>query len=177
MNTNELHQISETPHSITPKYQYCVKTWGGFYNDEYFAIHGLKKGEYVFDTAEERQVFIYHRRVIEKQLNADALVIDCTEGYCCEIDTVCHRIVEIDGKQYYSTRNVGRNYPFSAAKALMEYHWYTGSNDYPLGMAFDYGKAKIKMIKEWITGADQELNIDSLADYNEADFDSEEDKQ
>lgn len=154
--------ISKLRQKAAPKYQYCVKTWGGFYNHEYFLIHGLKKGEYVFDTLEERRVFIDERKTISKHLNARELAIECSEGFCCNIDTVCHRVVEIDGTQYYSSFNKGRNYSFSDAKYWMENKWYTGFNDCPLGGDFDYAAADIKIIKEWITGADQELGINSL---------------
>lgn len=155
-----MHKRIAGPLLDTPKYQYCVKTWGGFYNQEHFLIHGLKEGEYVFDTLEERRAFIDERKEIENRLDARVLMISCSEGFCCNIDTVCHRVVEINGIQYYSSDNCGRNYTFEAAKYWMENKWYTGFNDYPLGRDFDYEAVEIKVIKEWITGADQE-GIDS----------------
>ena len=41
-----------------PKYQYHVLTWGGFYNTEYKAVHGLEPGDFLFDTESERSAFI-----------------------------------------------------------------------------------------------------------------------
>jgi len=136
-----------------PKYQYHVLTWGGFYNDEYKAIHGLEEGDFFFDSKGERDKFIRERKAIEKDLQAHFLMIHKTEGYNCHIRTICHRIVEIEGKQYYSTYDLGINYPFSSAVYMMNHKWYIGCNDYPLGEDFDYDSVEVKYIKEWVTGA------------------------
>tara|TARA_R110000850_G_scaffold89835_1_gene191962 strand:- start:5 stop:427 length:423 start_codon:yes stop_codon:yes gene_type:complete len=135
-------------------YQYHVRTWGGFYNKEYKDLHGLEDGDFFFDTAHERQVFIDHRRDIEQKLGANVLMIKETESYHCNIKTVCHRVVEIEGVSHYSSRSMGVNYSFDSAKYFMDNKWYTGFNDYPLGDDFDYDTVEIKYLKEWITGAE-----------------------
>ena len=133
------------------KYQYHVLTWGGFYNHEYKNIHGLDKGDFFFDTKEERDEFIRGRFYIAEDLNAGVLCFSQSEGFCCDTRTVLHRITEIEGKQYYSTRDMGINYPYSAAHFFMENKWQPGFNDYPIGEDYDYTDAKI--IQQWITGA------------------------
>jgi len=142
-----------------PKYQYHVQTWGGFYNKEYKDIHGLEDGDFIFDTNKERDNFMKERRLIEEELDARYLVFSCTEGYCCDIRTVLHRVIRYKGATYYSNYDIGINYPFDDAKFFMQYKWCAGFNDYPLGEDFDY--SKVKVVKEWITGAHQEIK------YNE----------
>lgn len=141
-----------------PKYEYHLYTYGGFYNNEYFKIHNKLSGNFWFDTLEERQEFIDELRTIEKELNAKHLVILLSEGYCCRISTVLHRVIEWQGNRYYSKYNMGINYPFSAAKYHLEYKWTCGFNDYPLGKDFDYVANEVKIIQEWITGV---LNLNS----------------
>jgi hypothetical protein len=137
------------------KYEYYLYTWGGFYNEEYLKIHNKPKGSFWFNTKEERDSFIQELKDIENKLNAKHLAMNLSEGYCCRIETIAHRVVEYKNKQYYTTYNLGVNYPLSAAKYMIEYKWYPGFNDYPLGEDFnDYNNLKI--IQEWITGADQE---------------------
>lgn len=142
------------------KYQYCLQTWGGFYNEEHLSVHNEKEGYHYFDTAEERQLFIDKLRSIENQLNATVLMTELSEGYCCDVMVKIHRVVEWEGKRYYSERDMMVNYPFSAAKYHLENKWYPGFNDYPLGEDFDYEKNEVKIIQEWITGAFSDLNED-----------------
>jgi len=138
-----------------PKYKYHVLTWGGFYNDEFKNIHKLEEGDFIFDTKEKRDKFINERKDIESKLNVRCLCFYETEGFCCDIRTVLHRVIEYGGKQYYTQYDIGINYPFEAAKYHLQNKWCPGFNDYPLGEDFDY--TKVKIIKEWITGAIQEL--------------------
>ena len=135
------------------KYEYHLLTWGGFYSEEYSKIHNKPEGDFWFDTPEERQKFLDELREVEKDLNARRLAVQLTEGYCCRIRTVLHRVVEWDGERYYSQYDMGINYPFSAAKYHMEEKWRPGFNDYPLGEDFDYYKNNVTIIQEWITGA------------------------
>ena len=89
------------------KYQYHLHTWGGFYNEEHQKIHNEKDGDHWFDTAEERQTYIDILRVIEKKLNARVLMMTLSEGYCCNIHTKLHRVIEWEGKRYYSENDMG----------------------------------------------------------------------
>jgi hypothetical protein len=144
----------------TPKYQFHVLTWGGFYNDEYKEHHGLADGDFVFDTMRERTEFIDERKKIEKYLNTQGLCFSFSEGFCCNVRTVLHRVIEFQGIQYYSHNDLGVNYSFSSAARFMENNWYPGFNDYPIpfGDDFDYETADIKIVKKWITGAFQEID-------------------
>lgn len=139
--------------SNTPKYQYHVLTWGGFYNDEHKVFHGLNDGDFVFDTEKQREDFIKQRKKISRKLNAHRVVFSPSEGFTCDVRTVLHRVVTINGEQHYSAYDMGVNYPFNAAMYHMENKWYPGFNDYPLGEDFDYDSADIKVLQEWITGA------------------------
>jgi len=141
----------------TPKYEYHVLTWGGFYNKEHKDIHGLEGGDYVFSTEKEREDFIDYRRNVSKALNAHSLCFTKTEGFCCHTRTVLHRVVQYKGERYYSSYDVGVNYSISSAKFLMEYKWTPGFNDYPLGEDFEHYD-KVKVVGEWITGAFIELD-------------------
>jgi len=139
----------------TPTYQYHVLTWGGFYNEEYKKIHGLDGGDFFFDTSDERDNFVASRKSIEKKLGANVLCFSLSEGFCCDVRTVLHRVVEFGGKQYYTFYDIGVNHPFSAAIYHLENKWYPGFNDYPLGEDFDY--TEVTIVKEWITGAFQDF--------------------
>ena len=141
------------------KYQYHMHTWGGFYNDEYKSKHKHEPGDYFFNTDTERQAHIKELKRIETMLNAKHLMITQTEGYACNIRTVLHRVVEWKGKRYYSSYDMGINYPISAAKYHMEWKWYPGFNDYPLGEDFDYDTNQVTVIQQWITGAEQEIEM------------------
>lgn len=55
-----------------------------------------------FSTAAERQQFIDELKEIEENLNARHLEMTLSEGYFCRIPTILHRVVEWEGKQYYS---------------------------------------------------------------------------
>ena len=142
-----------------PKYEYHLYTWGGFYNEEYLKVHNKPEGNFWFNTAEERQQFIDELKEIEKKLNARSLAMTLSEGYCCRIPTVLHRVVEWEGKRYYSNHNMGMNYPMNEAKYHLEWKWTCGFNDYPLGEDFDYENNEPKVIQEWITGAEQKFNF------------------
>ena len=143
-----------------PKYKYHLHTWGGFYNEQYSKIHQKPQGDFWFDTAEARQQFIDELKVIEEKLDARHLAMTLSEGYCCRINTVLHRVIEWEGKRYYSKYDMGINYPFSVAKYHLEWKWTCGFNDYPLGEDFDYDENQPKVIQEWITGAEQELEFE-----------------
>lgn len=138
-----------------PKYEYHVRTWGGFYNEEYQSVHKKESGDFWFDTIEARRAYIDELRQIEQTMNARHLALTTTEGFCCRIRTVCHRVIEFDGKQYYTTSDLGVNCSFSVAEYWMSDKWYPGFNDEPLGEDFDY--TKVKVVAEWITGAHQEF--------------------
>lgn len=142
------------------KYQYHLLTWGGFYNNEHKEKHGFNEGDYVFDTEKERSEHI--EKLKEAELlypEAKMLAISTSEGYNCNIRTTLHRVVEYEGKEYYSNYDMGINYRYSAAKYHMEYKWYPGFNDYPLGEDFNYNKLDEYQIKqEWVTGAFSDLN-------------------
>lgn len=135
------------------KYEYHLKTWGGFYNDEYKRVHKLEPGDYWFDTNKEREDYINTLKQIEKDLNARVLMIVKTEGYNCRVSTVLHRVIRYKLKDYYSQYEMGINYPFSTAAYHMEWQWYPGFNHYPLGENFDYENEKFEIVQEWITGA------------------------
>ena len=135
------------------KYLYRVFTWGGFYNKEYQVIHKQEPGERFFDTKKEAEHYLSELKKTEKKLKANYLVSDTSEGYCCHIPTVLHRVVEWEGKRYYSSYEIDLDFPYESAKYHMEWKWYPGFNDYPLGEDFDYENNKVKIIQEWITGA------------------------
>ena len=136
-----------------PKYEYHVLIWGGFFNDEYKKIHKKEEGNYWFNSKSNRSKFIKELKFIEEKLNARHLAISESEGYHCRTTTKLHRIIKFKNKEYYSEYEMGINYPFDAAMYHLEWKWYPGFNDYPLGEDFDYENNKVDIIQEWITGA------------------------
>jgi hypothetical protein len=134
------------------KYQYRLYAWGGFYNKEFKNKHKEEPGEYLFDTEQERREYLNKLKKIENKLNARFLVVDLSEGYNVIIPTVAHRVIEYNKERYYSTYKFDIKVSFDVAKYHIEYKWYPGFNDYPLGKNFDY--SKIKIIQEWITGTE-----------------------
>lgn len=149
-------QILITRKMEVPKYEYHLKTWGGFYNNS--NAHGFKEGDYWFDTAGERRVYIDALKKASEF--SSPCVISVSEGYHCRVPTKLHWVVEWDGKRYYSEYELFVNYPFSTAQYHLEHKWYPGFNDYPLGEDFDYDKNKVTIIQEWITGSFSDLNDD-----------------
>lgn len=136
-----------------PKYEYHVLVWGGFFNDQYVKIHNKKEGDYWFDNKSDRDKFIKELKEIEVKLNARHLMVSESEGYHCRIRTELHRIIKFKNKEYYSKYDMGINYPYDAAMYHLEWKWYPGFNDYPLGVDFDYEKNRVEIIQEWVTGA------------------------
>jgi len=137
------------------KYEYHILIWGGFFNKEYKDIHKIESGDYYFDSEKKRYNFLLKLKKISIKLNAKMLMHSFTEGYNCRTDTILHRIIRYDGREYYSWYNMGKNYPYDAAMYHLEWKWNPGFNDYPLGDDFDYEKHmfKTEIIQEWITGA------------------------
>jgi hypothetical protein len=152
-----MEEIKNSLHnSNSPKYQYHLQTWGGFYNKEH--THGFKSGDYIFDTLEERDAYINKLKQAEIDYpKARMLALSTSEGYNCNVRTTLHRVIEFENKEYYTTYDMGINFPYSTAQFHMEYKWYPGFNDYPLGENFPYDNPKeyqkIKIKQEWITGA------------------------
>lgn len=135
------------------KYQYLLHTWGGFYNDEYKSSHNESSGYHYFDTKLERTQYLEKLKEIEAQLSAFHLATDISEGYNTRTNTVLHRVIKWESKEYYSSYILPPNYPYGTAKYHLENKWYPGFNDYPLGEEFDYEKNKVETVQEWITGA------------------------
>jgi hypothetical protein len=135
------------------QYKYAAFTWGGFYNKSNVAIHGCEERGLVYlDTEAERNEYV---QTLKGKLNligaADwILCIKTFEGFDIDILPCLHRVIELDGKQYYSRRQWDWLEELSALEYHLEWKWTPGFNDYPAGDV-DYTKAKI--IQEWITGS------------------------
>ena len=138
-----------------PLYEYLIHTWGGFYNSHNKQKHGFEEGTRYFTSKEGRQTYLDRLEEEKDKLKTpDAcLVYQLAEGFHVRNLPCCHRIVEWEGKQYYSYRQW--NYPTSTSslKYYMENKWYVGFNDYPLGDDFDYENNEVKVVQEWVTGA------------------------
>lgn len=144
--------MKNTTNKPSPRYQFHVKTWGGFFNEGHQNVHGHLPGDYFFDTEEERSAYYEELKIMEAQLDARHLATTFTEGYCLQ-RTVCHRVTEWLGQTYYTTCDLGYGYEYSAACYWMNNKWYPGCNDYPLGEGFDYDANKVRVVSEWITGS------------------------
>lgn len=146
-------EVTSTPNqSSFPKYQYYLETWGGFYNLCYSKIHGLKPVKMYFDSSEEREEYLNNLKVIEQELDAKHLAYVEAEGYHINEPVVLHRITRYNNKDYYSSNELSPGFELDVALYIMDWKWYPGCNDYPLGEEHDYKKNPVQIVKEWITG-------------------------
>ncbi len=136
---------------MSKELKYHLLTWGGFYNESY--THNYKPGDYVFDTIEEREQYISLLETVSEKLNAKVLMIRRTEGFNCDVRTICHRVTKYKDKLYKSERDLGVNYDYFSAEYMLTDKWTLGFNDYPLGENFDYDNGEAIVVSEWITGA------------------------
>ena len=132
-------------------YEYYLLTWGGFYNEEHQIEHKFESGDHYFMSEKSRDGYLASLRTIEEDLNARHLASGTHEGFTCHERTVLHRVIEYAGIKFYSRYDIGVGYDYSSAAYHMEWKWYPGFNDYPLGEDFDY--TDVEIISEWITGA------------------------
>jgi len=135
------------------KYEYLLHTWGGFYNKQFKHIHKQESGYHYFDTKEAREEYLNQLKIFEKDLDARVLMSVLTEGYNTRVMTTLHRVIKVEGKEYYSKCEISPNFPFEVAKYHLENKWQPGLNDYPLGEEFDYSEGSYELIQEWITVA------------------------
>lgn len=134
-----------------PKYEYYLKTWVGFYKEKLKEVYGNEAGDFWFDSDVERQKFINDLRKIEKELDWGYMATRLSQGYCCRTKTILHRVVELGEKRYYFTKDLGYNYPFSVARYVLEEEWGIDELEIP---ETDFTNSNVKVIQEWITGAD-----------------------
>ena len=135
------------------KYEYHLRTWGGFYNEEYKAVHKKEEGDFWFNTKEEREKYLANLTEISASLNANFLMSVEHEGYHVRTEVVLNRISKHNEKEIHTTRSMGYGYNYDNAKYFLEYKWYPGFNDYPFGEDFDYSDPNFQVVQEWITGA------------------------
>lgn len=146
-----------------PKYEYYVKTWGGFFNDHNKAVHGFSEADSWFSTKEDRDNYIATLdKAVEdtKELTSNGdvcLVKHLAEGYNTRTLPTIHRVVEYKGKRVYSKNEICfPDFNFQTLEYHAYYKWYPGFNDYAVKSAFpdeevDY--TKVKIIQEWISGS------------------------
>ncbi len=97
------------------KYEYLLKTWGGFYNDKFVKIHGKQEGSFFFDSKKERKVYIDELKQIEKKLNARVLMITEEEGKNVRYSTIAKMKMAYNGKTYEHETDFGCAYPEDSA--------------------------------------------------------------
>jgi len=105
------------------KYEYCLKTWGGFYNEQHQKKHGHKEGYFWFDTAEARENYIKLLQTIENDLHAYGLGVAKTEGTETRFKTVAKMIFVFKGKEYPYETDFGYGYALDSA----EFMFYEGN--------------------------------------------------
>ncbi len=135
------------------KYEYSLKTWGGFYNEYHKAIHKEEEGDHYFSTEVERDEYLKKLKKISGSEISKTLVSNKDEGYHVRDLPTAHRVIRIDGKEYYSSRSGFSSHTLDNMVYMLEHTWTTGFNDYPLGEDFDYDNADIEIVQEWITGS------------------------
>ena len=132
-------------------YQYGVKVWGGFFNDEHRANHGKEEGEYTFDSETARDLFVGELKLIERNIGRLCLVIHKYEGYLCNEKITLHRISKHKDVEVCTTETMFPCTKYDDAVYHLENKWYLGFNDYPFGESFDYENEKVEVC-EWVEG-------------------------
>ena len=150
-----------------PKYEYLLHTWGYFFSKEHKEKHGFEEGYHYFNTKEERSEYLARLRGVSEKLNANMLCAVEEEGYHVREEVVCHRVTEHRGKRYYSERRLPPGFTYSSALYIMEFKWYLGFNDYPMGEEFDYDNEEFEVIQEWVSGAISSANTEVRRERSE----------
>lgn len=100
---------------MSSKYEYLVNLWGGFFNDEYRAVHGYENGPYWFDTKEERSEFIDKLKALEKEHGYHHLVFSEEEGYGTRLQTIAKMVLKYRGVYYELESEFQYAYPVESA--------------------------------------------------------------
>ncbi len=139
------------------KYRYSVFTWGGFYNKQYQEKHGHTEGQKIFDTLEERNQYITMLRGIELAMEAKHLMVVTDEGFAVDTPVILHRVTKYGDKYYYSKNVINTASTFEddlrGPSYIMNWKWYPGFNDEPIGDSDEIDYEHAEVIQEWITGA------------------------
>ncbi len=120
------------------KYEYLLKTWGGFYNEEFQKIHRKEEGSFFFDTKKERKACIDELRQIEKKLNANFLMIREEEGKDVRYSTIAKMKMVYNGKTYDYEEDFGF-YPKSTAHFMFHDGNYACDCNRSLFLSRKYG--------------------------------------
>ena len=102
------------------KYEYMLHTWGGFYNDEHKAKHGLEEGYYWFSTAWDRQKYLDNLKEIEKKFDAKYLASNFEEGKHVRYRTIARMKLVYKGIEYSYEYDFGFGYPVESARFMWE---------------------------------------------------------
>lgn len=131
------------------KYEYLLKTWGGFYQ---LPKNPFKPGDYYFDSEEERRKYIEKLELKNTELEYSGMVLYKEEGYNVRHFPTLHRISSHKGELKHTTWEHFQNITAHTAEYSIENKWYPGHNDYPFGEDFDYDSPDFKIEEEWIEG-------------------------
>lgn len=131
-------------------YEYCLYTWGGFYNEEYWCKHQQSPGAHYFKTAEDRDRYENSLRSIESEMSAYSLMTVKWEGRDARFPITCHRTIRVNGFEITTHYDVAPIRTLEGAVYILEHKWYPGVNDEPFGEDFDY--STVKIVNEWVTG-------------------------
>ena len=104
----------------TEKYEYLLHTWGGFYNEEHKAKHGLEPGYFWFSTTDERQKFLDNLKEVEKKYDAHYLASSFEEGKHVRYRTIARMKLVYNGKEYPYEYDFGFGYPVESAHYMLE---------------------------------------------------------
>ena len=102
------------------KYEFCLKTWGGFFNHEHKQKHGVEEGYHFFNTKAELKKYLGELKKIEQELNARILAYDIFEGKHVRYETIAKMVLIYKSIEYPFEYNFGFGYPVSSAYFLFE---------------------------------------------------------
>ncbi len=121
------------------KYEYLLKTWGGFYNEEFQKIHGKEEGSFFFNTKKERKAYIDELKQIEKNLNARVLMITEEEGKSVRYSTIAKMKMIYNGKTYDYEEDFGNAYSEDSAHFMFHDGNYACDCNRSLFLSRKYG--------------------------------------
>jgi len=125
--------------------------------DEYYTFIENTGEEFWFNSIKERSA--HADSLIKGEKHNDLpQYIRChlSDGYATRVENIFHRVIQYNGKRYYSFKKLiggARIDIYSKCKHSLDINFELGVHDFPLGKDFDYSNPDVKIIEEWLTGA------------------------
>lgn len=118
--------------------------------EQEFYLRIINSGEKLwFKSIEERRRYMY------ELASKNTIHVEIADGYSTREEAYFHRVIQYRGERHYSCKSLGNGALPGIYSKLngFKVNFDLGMNDFPLGEHFDYKTPEIKIVEEWITGA------------------------